>query len=117
MIRLFISAAVLIAVAGCATSAPQATTSAPDNSANVVVANVQNDSDSLIDVIEVPEVHQTTVVKQRDDELICHREHVTGTHRTQKICRRRSDIDATRESTQRALRKMSLGTGAAANSD
>jgi len=118
MIRLFISVAVFIAVAGCASSAPQATASGATatNTASGVVANVDSGSDDVVDVIEVPTVAKTAVV-DKGDEMVCHRERMTGSHRFEKICRTRAEIEETRRSTSKALRDAGSRTGVSQTSE
>ena len=115
MIRLFISAVVSIAVAGCASSPPQATASnsATAISVTAVVANVEADDGSIIDVIDVPPVAQTAMVEPKRDNLVCRREKVTGSNRSEKVCRTTQEIESTRQATQRAIRSANSRTGSA----
>ena len=119
MIRLIISMATFIGVVGCASSAPQTTASGRGSvdaakAAITVVADIE--TDSVIEVIDIPVVAKTATMAQRD-EWICHTEQTTGTHRREKVCRRRSEIDASRSATHRTLREMDRRSSATANSD
>ena len=127
MIRLIISMAMLIGgAAGCASpppaAAPGADSVATASTSNEAVAGSEatagaNDEENIIKDIEAPRVALTSVPVTERDELICRREHVTGSHRTKKVCRLRSEIDQTREETQRVLRRMERQTGASAPSN
>jgi len=120
MTRLYISVAVIAGLAGCAASAPDMPVS---DSGAVPVAVVSDEGETqgsdVIHVVEVPAVAKTgaEVVVPAHDELICHRERLTGTHRVERICRFKSDIDESRKATQRTLQEMTRGTSASANSN
>lgn len=128
MIRLIISMAILFGAAACASSPPPAQLAAADtvataNTSNEAVAGSEatagaKDEESTIESVEAPQVALTSApVPEAIDELVCHRERVTGTHRMEKICRYRSEMDRTREETQRALRKMDRQTSASSPSN
>lgn len=127
MIRLIIVMAMLIGAAGCASSSPPAAAPGADSVATASTSNEAvagseatagaNDEEGIIKDIEAPQVALTSVPVTERDELICRREHVTGSHRTKKVCRLRSEIDRTREETQRVLRKMNRQSGASSPSN
>lgn len=129
MIRLIISMAMLIGgAAGCASppppaAAPGADSVATASTSNEAVAGSEatagaNDEENIIKDIEAPRVALTSVpIADPRDEMVCRREHMTGSHFSEKVCRLRSEIDQTREETQRVLRRMERQTGASAPSN
>ncbi len=58
--------------------------------------------------LEAPNVATTAKVapEAKEDEVICRREIITGTRMSERVCRKRSDIEATEAGSQEALRKM-----------
>lgn len=128
MLRILILTALMGGIAACASSQPQdfvdaTTVDVADDSANLT-ANTQTDdvasgTEGTIEYIEAPSVEQTATVEVKElrDELICRRVHVTGSHRPEKICRYRSELDAARDETQKSLRNASMLTGSTTRSD
>ena len=128
MIRLIISTAILVGMIACASSAPPAAAPKADsvavtNTSNEAIASSEatassSDDESVIEMAKVAPVAKTAALaSQPRDELICHRERSTGSHRLEKVCRLRSEIDETREETQKVLRRMQKQTGASAPSN
>lgn len=99
MVKLIISTAIFIAVAGCASSVPQDVESPTSTAA---VANVANN---------------TATADTEGDRMICRRESITGSHRVEKICRLKSDIDKERQATQLTLRNMNRGISGTGNAE
>jgi hypothetical protein len=59
--------------------------------------------------VATSESGKVTMVKttdDKDDEIVCRREHVTGSHFKRKVCRRASDLAARAEEDKAALRQM-----------
>ena len=77
-----------------------------DLTANSQTDDLVSGGEGTIEYIEAPTVQKVATVEVKDqrDELICRREKLTGSHRLMKICRYRSNIDATRKETQAILR-------------
>ena len=122
MIRLIIATAMLAGMAACASSAPPAAAPRVDsvavtNAGDEAVASSEataspSDDESAVEMIEVPPLEKTAAaVPEQRSEMVCHRERVTGSHRFEKICRLRSDMDKTREETHRALRRLDRQSG------
>ena len=81
-------AATFLAIAACATPSPEPS----DPNASVEIPVIDNDSTAPVgelDVVDVPEVSEVEVTPVRD-EVVCRRERSTGTHRAERVCRRRS---------------------------
>jgi len=113
LIRRYLLAATFLSIAACSTSGPESpvpvakaempvTTSSPTAAGGVI---------EDVDVPEVPKIAR--VVDQTDtprkSDVVCRREKTTGSHRVTQVCRRRADIDATREADQRTVKKLSDG--------
>lgn len=120
MIRLIALSAALFVLAACTPWQPPG---APQ-SAGVPVATGQtqqapaeststttSESGDSLEVVEVPAVAKTATAPNagQQDELVCWRERTLGSHRLEKICRFRSEIEAEREETQRGLREAQRG--------
>lgn len=122
MIRLIILVAILAGMAACASSAPPSAASSADsvavtNTGNEAVASSSDDK-SIIEMTEVPPLAKTAAAAtEPGDEMICHRERMTGSHRLERVCRLKSDMDKTREETQKALRRMDRQTSASSPSN
>ncbi len=56
--------------------------------------------------MDAPEVEKVASVAENRDEMICKRVRLTGSNRMEKICRPRSEIDATMRDAQNAVREM-----------
>ncbi|MDJ0905108.1 MAG: hypothetical protein QNI96_03720 [Woeseiaceae bacterium] len=58
--------------------------------------------------LDAPNVATTASVApdDKEDEIVCRREIITGTRMSERVCRKRSDIEATEASSRDALRKM-----------
>lgn len=84
-------------------------------------ADTQDTSESGLHVIEVPTVASTAPqaaaqTEAHPDELICRRFKVTGSHRMQKVCRTRAEIEQARRDGQKMVRGvMSTPDGIRAN--
>ena len=120
MIRLIALSAALFALVACtpwqppgapqSAGVPAATGEAQQAPAEGPQTPTGESGDSL-EVVEVPAVAKTATAPNaaKKDELVCWRERTLGSHRLEKICRFRSEIDAEREETQRGLREAQRG--------
>lgn len=88
MNRLHIVAATFLGIAACATSGPEPS----DSNATAEIPVADDDSMAAVDeleVVDVPEVSKVDITPARD-EVICRMEKRTGSHRAERVCRRRS---------------------------
>lgn len=111
-----------MSIAGCASSGPVAQVesagdvaveSADDvaqSDASVAVEPGATGAAAGIEMMEAPAVEQVAAVAETRDELICKRVRLTGSHRLEKICRPRSQIEAEMRETQQTMREMQMGT-------
>jgi hypothetical protein len=115
MIRAFIAGAVLMSLAGCASSPPESaardTAATPVNGASSVAASDSDASADALHVVDVPEVPKVAAAAAQqsapaEEELICRREKTTGSHRTTRICWKRSEIEKRREEDQQMIRSI-----------
>jgi hypothetical protein len=102
--------AIAICIGACASSGPE--TSAPAataqaSSGNAVAPDAPAADGEIYD-LDAPNVEATANVATQDDEdaIVCRREIITGTRMSQRVCRRRTDIEAAAEDGQDALRGM-----------
>ena len=119
MKRLIGLAVIVIGVAGCASSAPEATAQpvgdvAEPTTVNKSVAAAQateaTPADGEIEFMEAPPVEQLASVPETRDEMICKRVQMTGSHRMEKICRPRSEVETTMREHQEVIRRMERST-------
>lgn len=111
MTRLIILTASALGLAACAASGPETVASANADSAatletNAAANNASSGEEEFLEVVEVPAVPQTATVQKQSDELVCWRERLTGSNRLERICRYKSEIEATREESQRAMKRL-----------
>lgn len=120
MTKIFSVLAVVIGIAGCASSAQQATaTAAADVSGTGVVAGtdvnesaatdagtVDDSSPTELEFMDSPEVEKVASVTARREEMICKRIQITGSHRMEKVCRPRYEVDETMKNAQEAVRRL-----------
>jgi len=103
-----------MSIAGCASSEPVAQLeSAGDVAVMDASAAVEPGADSDaagIEMMEAPAVEQVAAVAETRDELICKRVRLTGSHRLEKFCRPRSEVEAEMRETQQAVREMKMST-------
>jgi len=107
MIRRYVLAAAFFGITACATSSPPAPE--PGAKAADPVTNVNSTNASAeLEVVEVPVVPEMTVSKNNESpyDRICRYERETGSHMQVRICRTRSEIEASRKSGQEAVRAM-----------
>jgi len=116
MIRSIVFSAVLLGLTACASSGPAADTQAATTAQQGAAANSDSSADTSgggesLDVVEVPAVAKTATAPKgtKRDELVCWRERSLGSHRSEKICRFRSEIDAERDKAQHSMRKAQTG--------
>jgi len=89
----YIMAVSVFGIAACAASGPEL----PDSGAASpdTVADTAPASAATVDELEfadAPNAPETVVIRE-PDEVICRMERRTGSHRAQRICRSRADID------------------------
>ena len=112
MIRVCLITATIFVVAGCASNAPAelagdvAETTAVNDSSTTESAPSEMSAAGEIDFMDAPEVEKVASVAENRDEMICKRVRLTGSNRMEKICRPRSEIDATMRDAQNAVREM-----------
>ncbi|NIV17639.1 MAG: hypothetical protein GWN47_04340 [Woeseiaceae bacterium] len=104
-----------LGVTACASSQPEqaAPSAVPATGSSAVQSGTQaaNDTGESLDVVEVPAAAKTATAPDsgKRDELVCWRERSLGSHRFEKICRFRSEIEDERKDTQRSMRKAQRG--------
>jgi len=59
-----------------------------------------------IEMLEAPTVEKVAAVAPTRDEMVCKRVRLTGSHRLEKICRPRSEVESTMRDAQQAIRDM-----------
>ena len=126
MIRISLLMALFVGIAGCASGSPEAPAVpagdgpkvAASDSATSGAGTDSNSPDQVdssssgIDFMEAPEVENVAAVPETRDEMVCRRVRLTGSHRLEKICRPRSEINETMRDTQEAVRRMERSTQA-----
>ena len=115
MTRLTIIAAVIMSIVGCVSSGPAAQVEgAGDVTQTDAGAAVEPGADSDvvagIEMMEAPAVEQVTAVAETRDEMVCRLERLTGSHRLEKFCRPRSQIEEEMRETQQVMREMGMRT-------
>ena len=99
----------------CASSQPNQTTAsaAPLSASAASQSGTEgtNDAGGSLEVVEVPAAEKTAKApaSSQRDELVCWRERSLGSHRYEKICRFRSEMEDERKVTQRSLREAQRG--------
>lgn len=110
MIRRISVAATAICIGACASSGPEAPAPAAASAPVEAVAPEAAPAAAAGEIhdLDAPNVEQTASIAPDDkaDEIVCRRERITGTRMSHKVCRKRSDIEATEADSQEALRKM-----------
>ncbi len=106
--------AVMFLVAGCASNGTEVPAQGTGDVAEAVaeskpaVDKAKGTKD--IEFMPAPEVAQVAGVTEIRDEMVCVRVALTGTHIMEKVCRPRSEIEATMRETQRAVRQLEMST-------
>lgn len=109
MIRRISVAAIAVCIGACASSGPEAPPPASTAPAQAVAPDTPSAAaEGEIYDLDAPNVEQTASIAPDDkaNEVVCRREQITGTRMSRKVCRKRSDIEATEADSQEALRKM-----------
>ena len=112
MIGRFFVAAIAVFIGACASSGPEAPAAAATPPPAEVEAVASGAGSAVpegeIYDLEAPNVATTANVapENKEDEIVCRREIITGTRMSERVCRKRSDIEATESNSQDALRKM-----------
>ncbi len=112
MTRLGTTMAVMIFIAGCASNGTEAPVRDAGDMAQASAATMA-DADSVaasneIENVEAPEAEQVAAVSKKRNEMICKRVRLTGSNRMEKVCRPRSEVDATMRDAQHAIRDMEM---------
>ena len=109
MNRRYIVAATFLGIAACVTSAPEAPESTAKAGKSVTNSNSTARETGGVGVVDVPEVPKAASLRA-ENEIVCRIERETGTHMRVRVCRTRTQIDATRKRTQKMLRDMDMGS-------
>ncbi len=99
----------VVALAGCAASAPEPVPPAASELANAE----RNDDSGELEEIEVQEIPIAQSTRS-PDELICRREQVTGSHMQVRVCRTRAQIQEEQAEAQELIRGFGVFDGAGA---
>ena len=108
MYRHSLTAIIFVVIAACATNEPQTTT--PVSKVEKPATNENNsDEKGDIQVAEVPDVPKapgSAAVMPDQQEIICHREKRTGSHRLTRVCRTRAEIEKTEAEAKDSFKEM-----------
>ena len=110
MNRRYVVAATFLGITACVTSAPES----PDPAATAGNSVTNSNSTAAADELHVVDVPEAPILAKNENpnERVCRYEQETGSHMRIRVCRTRAEIEGERLATQKALREMSLGTGA-----
>ena len=120
MIRELTAGMVLLGLSACASAPPDPAASVPpaaqsaaaphgepaaSPAGTAAAGHGEADGESGLHVVEVPSAtpappQPVAASEPHEDEVICKRIRVTGSHRLQRVCRTRAEIDAAREAGQ-----------------
>ena len=116
-LRHVVAVTIVLGIAACAASPPeQAASPKPTEPVAIADNSLTEDSPATVEddlkVVDVPEVSKATVeTNSQNSQLVCKYEKDVGSHMRMRVCRWKHDIEATRQQTQKDLRRMSTGTG------
>ena len=103
----FLLLATILGLSACATPEPAVESTSANDTA---VENSAAESESVLEVTEVPEVPVAATAPPAENKVVCRREKRLGSNRTIKICRTQAQMDADREAGQDTLDDLSRRT-------
>jgi hypothetical protein len=102
----FLLLATILSLSACAAPESSEQAGGSTGASDTVVDN----SEGVLEVVEVPEVPVAASPPPSGDEVVCRKEKRLGSNRTIKICRTQAQVDAEREAGQDALDDLSRRT-------
>jgi hypothetical protein len=83
-----------------------------------LLAGCASSTGDQVAVVDAGEDEQLTAsTTESPNDVICRRQRVTGSHRMEKVCRTRAEIEQTTDETQRSIRNAGTRSDITSNSN